>query len=87
MQTKKMSLANIQGKLSRAEMKNIMAGSGSSTCMVGASCTLFANGITYAGSCDAGWGGGSGAYIACGCSTQYGVYTPTSNGGISRCYR
>ena len=26
METKKMSLANIQGKLSRAEMKNIMAG-------------------------------------------------------------
>jgi len=26
MQTTKMSLANIQGKLSRAEMKNIMAG-------------------------------------------------------------
>lgn len=29
MKTKKMSLANIQGKLSRTEMKNIMAGSGS----------------------------------------------------------
>ena len=29
MQTKKMSLANIQGKLSRTEMKKIMAGSGS----------------------------------------------------------
>jgi hypothetical protein len=28
METKKMSLANIQGKLSRAEMKNIMAGDG-----------------------------------------------------------
>ncbi len=28
MQTKKMNLANIQGKLSRSEMKNIMAGSG-----------------------------------------------------------
>ena len=28
METKKMSLANIQGKLSRTEMKNIMAGSG-----------------------------------------------------------
>jgi len=28
MKTKKMSLANIQGKLSRAEMKNIMAGCG-----------------------------------------------------------
>ena len=29
MNTTKMSLANIQGKLSRTEMKNIMAGSGS----------------------------------------------------------
>lgn len=28
MKTKKMSLANIKGKLSRAEMKQIMAGSG-----------------------------------------------------------
>ncbi len=28
MKTNKMSLANIEGKLSRAEMKNIMAGSG-----------------------------------------------------------
>ncbi|MEJ7827882.1 MAG: hypothetical protein WKF91_06800 [Segetibacter sp.] len=28
MQTKKMSLANIKGKLSRAKMKQIMAGSG-----------------------------------------------------------
>lgn len=28
MQTKKMSLANIQGKLNRTEMKKIMAGSG-----------------------------------------------------------
>jgi len=36
MQLKKMSLANIKGKLSRAEMKNIMAGSGSS-------CTYFCN--------------------------------------------
>ena len=32
MQTKKMSLANMQGKLSRSEMKNIMAGSGSGSC-------------------------------------------------------
>jgi hypothetical protein len=28
MQTKRMNLANIQGKLSRTEMKQIMAGSG-----------------------------------------------------------
>ena len=32
MQTQKMSLANIKGKLSRAEMKNIMAGSGAAGC-------------------------------------------------------
>lgn len=32
MKTIKMSLGNIQGKLSRAEMKNIMAGSGGGTC-------------------------------------------------------
>lgn len=31
MQTQKMSLANIEGKLSRAEMKIIMVGSGSYT--------------------------------------------------------
>ena len=35
MQLQKMSLANIKGKLSRAEMKNIMAGS--------ATCTYFCN--------------------------------------------
>ncbi len=33
MQTQKMSLANIKGKLSRAEMKNIMAGSNSEKCI------------------------------------------------------
>ena len=38
MQTQKMSLANIKGKLSRAEMKNIMAGSGSYL-YSGGSCT------------------------------------------------
>lgn len=32
MQTKKMSLANIQGKLSRTEMKKIMAGSTGTIC-------------------------------------------------------
>ncbi len=47
MQTQKMSLAGIQGKLSRAEMKSIMAGSGcykccwtgTSNCSVGVSCS------------------------------------------------
>lgn len=32
MKTTKMSLANIQGKLSRNEMKSIMAGSGAGRC-------------------------------------------------------
>jgi hypothetical protein len=39
MKTTKMSLANIQGRLSRTEMKNIMAGSGSG-CYTGVDCYL-----------------------------------------------
>ena len=42
MQTQKMSLANIQGKLSRTEMKNIMAGSDDDKiqqCCIGNECT------------------------------------------------
>jgi hypothetical protein len=87
MEIKKMSLAAIQGKLSRAEMKNIMAGSGGSVCSTGLSCTLYVGSTPYPGTCEAGWGGGSGAYIACGCSTQYGPYNPISNGGVSRCIK
>lgn len=87
METKKMSLAAIQCRLSRAEMKNIMAGSGSSTCMTGTQCTLYVGSTPYPGTCKSGWGGGSGAYIDCGCETNYGVYNPTSNNGVTRCYR
>ncbi len=39
MQTQKMSLANIKGKLSRAEMKNIMAGSSAIVTKYQAYCT------------------------------------------------
>lgn len=81
-----MGLDSLKGKLSRAEMKNIMAGT-TAYCMVGLSCSLYAGGQTYLGDCDAGFGGGSGGYMECGCSTQYGVYTPSSNGGITRCQR
>jgi hypothetical protein len=38
MKTKKMSLANIKGKLSRAEMKQIMAGSTNCGCTGDADC-------------------------------------------------
>ena len=38
MRTTKMSLANIQGKLSRTEMKNIMAGSGGGSGACSANC-------------------------------------------------
>jgi hypothetical protein len=86
MKKKKMDLDSLKGKLSRAEMKDIMAGA-SAYCMVGLGCSVYADGINYPGNCDAGFGGGSGGYMVCGCSTQYGVYTPTSNGGISRCQR
>ncbi len=44
MQTQKMSLANIKGKLSKAEMKNIMAGSSTYT---GCVCTGGATGAWY----------------------------------------
>jgi natural product precursor len=44
MKAKKLNLANIQGKLSRSEMKNIMAGSDDSQCGTACadstSCTL-----------------------------------------------
>lgn len=60
MKTQKMSLANIQGKLSRAEMKNIMAGSGTcaarwdkccttSDCCTGLSCTKNTDSQNYCG--------------------------------------
>ena len=55
MQTTKMSLANIQGKLSRTEMKNIMAGKNfedTYKCCEGTECTdcVRSGGIT----CSAG---------------------------------
>ena len=44
MQTQKMSLANIQGKLRRTEMKNIMAGSGNFYhCCIGRDCIICYN--------------------------------------------
>lgn len=52
MQTQKMSLANIQGKLSRMEMKNIMAGSctasssGYKKCCKNGSCSDCLSGMT-----------------------------------------
>jgi len=51
MQTQKMSLANIKGKLSRDEMKKIMAGSGGGNkCNV--ACTSNANCDSTCGSCE-----------------------------------
>ena len=77
MQTQKMSLANIQGKLSRNEMKKIMAGSGES-CSISASCSVFYSGNTYFGECGLLNG-------HCKCVTDLGDYQPASNGGVSRC--
>jgi len=46
MQRKKLSLANVQGKLSRVEMKSIMAGSGDDRCpgSCDGACTLSGGG-------------------------------------------
>jgi hypothetical protein len=55
MQTQKMSLANIQGKLSRNEMKNIMAGSSVCTLYCRSNSGIMcgrANGVSYSvGNC------------------------------------
>lgn len=48
MQTQKMSLANITGRLNRHEMKAIMAGSGVSC---SGSCDVTVNGTTTKGTC------------------------------------
>ena len=87
MKTQKMSLANIQGKLSRSEMKNIMAGSGGSGNCSYSSCTVYDSltGQTYSGSC---------GYLRmdpndpltamCECVSSHGYYNP--KGGTSSCW-
>jgi hypothetical protein len=52
MKTTKMSLATIQGKLSRAEMKKIMAGSGSYGDKCGASCKPLSNNCPSTCTCE-----------------------------------
>jgi natural product precursor len=67
--------------LSRSEMKQILGGygdGGSCSCQVGQACSLWDGSTSWAGECAADWGGGSGTLIPCGCSTNYGVYIPTS---------
>ncbi len=49
MKTTKMTLASIQGKLSRTEMKNIMAGSGVSCSTK--DCFAIVNGVTKSAIC------------------------------------
>ena len=61
MKTQKMSLANIKGKLSRAEMKNIMAGSGGGSGCSGSNCSY--------GSCTIDSGACKGATGQCSYST------------------
>jgi hypothetical protein len=83
MQTKKMSLAAIQGKLSRNEMKQIMAGSGGGAiCKWFGTCTVYSNGTTYSGTCGvythSGAHPGSSASSHCMCITGLGHYTTTS---------
>ncbi len=76
METTKISLAKIQGKLSRSEMKNIMAGSGGGCAnpQQTISCSVYSNGGTYSGSCGYyNWSVGT-----CKCGTSLGNYTTAS---------
>lgn len=66
MKTTKMSLANIQGKLSRTEMKSIMAGSGDTKCGHDISC----DGHSEFQSCGSSGNCGCG-YVLNGGSTLY----------------
>jgi len=86
MKSKKMSLANIQGKLSRAEMKNIMAGSGTGNCK-SSICTVYdsSTGKTYNGNCGYyNLSPGNPLTATCECVSSFGFYTP--NGGTSSCW-
>ena len=56
MTTKKMSLANIQGKLSRSELKNIMAGSGNEAAGTCLKACLSCTSKIYISSCTSSWG-------------------------------
>ena len=69
MQTQKMSLANIQGKLSRSEMKGIMGGT-YSTCS-----TSCGSGTSVSSSCAGGCGSQDGVKTYCNGSdgSQYNV--------------
>jgi hypothetical protein len=80
MKKQRMSLNSIKNVLSRAEMRNIMAGSGgggsSGHGCSNSSCTVYDGIYTYPGLCGTGYGG-------CLCMTRIGQYTP--NGGVSHC--
>ena len=60
MQTQKMSLANIKGKLSRMEIKNIMAGTGGGNCHCYQSCP---SGTFISVACDYSGSGGLPGYV------------------------
>lgn len=77
-----MSLNLATKELSRKELKGIMAGSGGG-CNSYSKCSLYANGVFYQGFCTYVFGSNTGT---CYCGTSYGIYTPSSNGGASRCW-
>lgn len=78
---KKISLKDLHLGLKRDEMRQISGG------CVGAcstnKCTVYTGTATYTGFCA---GISTGNVASCYCNTAYGYYTPTSNGGNSRCW-
>ena len=78
METQKMSLANIQGKLSRTEMKKIMAGSGGSVNCASAGFPCGPYGATCLDPAT-DWNGTGGSEQDCCCSDDN--YNNECNGG------
>jgi hypothetical protein len=90
---KKLKLAALQlgakEVLTREQLKKVLGGDGSidgtCRCANGLDCSLFDGTKNYPGNCDSNWGGGSGGWMACGCSTAYGPYPIGNSSGISHC--
>jgi hypothetical protein len=82
-QIKKLSLSNVIGKLTRNEMRYVMAGSGS-TCKT-SDCTVYDSntGMTHTGTCESTWGNN---IVTCYCLSSLGDYNVGNSSGMSHCF-
>lgn len=82
---KKISLSNVISKLSRNQMRYVMAGSGGMNCKTGGCSVYDSNsGQTYSGTCQGTTGNNS---TSCYCLTALGSYDVGNSSGMSSCTR